>query len=366
MWILGIWENEEVSEVRFAPEGRRQSLAAVGCFLVLMVMIMGSLLSLFQMPGSSYTGPEPKLSVDESLCALRLAGYVRDLAQDIGPRNIWTVGSMDVSARYIRGKLTTMGYEVQEQEVASVKGVVYNLEVEISGRELASEIVVVGAHYDTVFGCPGANDNGSGLAVLLELARLLADSKPPQRTIRLVAFANEEPPFFLNTSMGSRVYAMRARERQENITAMLSLETMGYYSDEPDSQNYPFPLSYFYPNHASFIAFVSNTSSRLLVRKAISAFRSHGHFPSEGLAAPFFIREAGWSDHWSFWAEGYQAIMVTDTAFYRYTAYHTLYDTPEKLDYERLARVVNGLAPTILDLAGATPESAANSPPRDI
>ena len=349
--------------LRFAPQGGWQWLAAMGRLLLLAVVLMSSLLALLQMPGSSFSGPLAKLSAGEGLCAARLAGHVRTLAQEIGPRNIWTAGSMADSARYIRAELAAMGYEVREQEVASDRGVVFNLEVEIPGRELASEIVVVGAHYDTVVNCPGANDNGSGLAVLLELARLLVDIEP-QRTIRLVAFANEEPPFFLNKSMGSRVYAMRSWERQEDITAMLALETMGYYSDEPGSQGYPFPLGIFYPDRANFIAFVGNISSRRLVRKAIGAFRGHGHFPSEGLAAPFFVIGVGWSDHWSFWAEGYPAIMVTDTAFYRYDAYHTPQDTPEKLDYERLARVVSGLVPTILELAVVKPGRSPSSPTR--
>ena len=316
---------------------------------------MGIFFTLFQMPESSYTGPLQKLSPAERFCAEKLAGHVRIMARQIGPRNIWTVGSMAATARYIRSELAGMGYEVREQEVPSVRGVVYNLEIEITGRDLAAEVVVAGAHYDTVADCPGANDNGSGIAALLELARFLANSEP-QRTIRLVAFANEEPPFFLEKSMGSRVYAMRARKRNENIKAMLSLETMGYYSDKRESQGYPFPLGYFYPDQANFIAFVGNIRSRGLVRTAISAFRRHGRFPSEGLAAPVFIRGVGWSDHWSFWAEGYPAIMVTDTAFYRYAAYHSAYDTPEKLDYERLARVVSGLAPTILELAGTNHE----------
>jgi len=339
---------------RFTPQGMGQWLTALAPLLVLMVVLMSSHLALLQMPGSSFSGPLPRLSAEEERCAERLAGHVRTLAQEIGPRNIWTADSMADTVHYLRAELRAMGYEVQEQPFTIDNITSLNLEVEIRGRRVPSEIVVVGAHYDTVFDCPGADDNGSGLAVLLELARLLADSRP-QRTIRLVAFANEEPPFFLHKSMGSRYYAMEARARQEDIKAMLALETMGFYSDEPGSQHYPFPLGYFYPDQANFIAFVGNISSRRLVRQAIEAFRRHGHFPSEGLAAPFFVPGVGWSDHWSFWREGYPAIMVTDTAFYRYDAYHTPLDTPEKLDYERLARVVSGLVPTILELATAKP-----------
>ncbi|MEN8257547.1 MAG: M28 family peptidase [Thermodesulfobacteriota bacterium] len=340
---------------RFAPQGGRQWLAALGRLLVLIVVLMSSLLALLQMPGSSFSGPLPRLSTEEERCAERLAGHVRTLAQEIGPRNIWTADTMAETVDYLRSELSAMGYEVLEQSYQAENTTSLNLEVEIRGQGLASEIVVVGAHYDTVYNCPGANDNGSGLAVLLELARHLAASRP-ERTIRLVAFANEEPPFFLNKSMGSSHYAKQARARQDDIKAMLALETMGFYSDEPGSQNYPFPLGFFYPDQANFIAFAGNIGSRRLVRQAIGAFRRHGHFPSEGLAAPSFVTGIDWSDHWSFWQEGYQAIMVTDTAFYRYAAYHTSQDTPEKLDYERLARVVSGLLPTILELAAAKPE----------
>ncbi len=344
-----------MAKLKFAPHGGRQWLAALGRLGVLVVVLMTSLLALLKMPGSSFSGPLPRLTAVEERGAVRLAAHVRTLADDIGPRNIWTAGTMEKTADYLRAEFSAMGYEVREQEVASERGPVFNLEVEIPGQDMAPEIVVVGAHYDTVFACPGANDNGSGVAVLLELARLLKDSRP-QRTIRLVAFANEEPPFFLNKSMGSRVYAMRCRERMEDITAMLALETLGSYSDKPGSQGYPMPLSHFYPDRANFIAFVGNLSSRGLVRRTLKAFRRHGHFPSEGLAAPFFVTGVGWSDHWSFWEEGFPAIMVTDTAFYRYDAYHTAQDTPEKLDYQSLARVVSGLLPTVLELAGSQPE----------
>ncbi len=344
---------------RFAPQGVRQWLAALGRLLILVVVLMSSILALLKMPGSSFSGPLPKLTREEVHCAERLAGHVRTLAQEIGPRNIWTAATMAETVDYLRAELKAMGYEVREQSYQVENTTSINLEVEIRGRKLAEEIVVVGAHYDTVQNCPGANDNGSGLAVLLELARHLADSRP-ERTIRLVAFANEEPPFFLSKSMGSNHYARQARAGQENITAMLSLETMGFYSDEPGSQEYPFPLSSFYPDQANFIAFVGNLRSRGLVRHAIGAFRNYGQFPSEGLAAPSFFTGIDWSDHWSFWQEGYPAIMVTDTAFYRYAAYHTAEDTPEKLDYERLARVVSGLAPTILDLAATEPDQVSS------
>jgi Zn-dependent M28 family amino/carboxypeptidase len=237
---------------------------------------------------------------------------------------------------------------------------VRNIVAEKRGGGRAEEILLVGAHYDSVLGSPGANDNGSGVAALLELARLLADL-PLTRGVRFVAFVNEEPPFSYTAEMGSVVHAKAARARGERIRAMLSLETIGYYSDAPGSQQYPFPLGFFYPERANFIGFVGNLKSRKLVSEALHAFRRHTAFPSEGAAVPGWITGVGWSDHWSFWQAGYPAIMVTDTAFFRYAHYHTAGDTPDKADYGRSARVVAGLAGTIADLAR---EGSDHPPPR--
>ncbi len=239
--------------------------------------------------------------------------------------------------------MTRQNYEAQGVDCA-------NLEVTIEGAAAASEIVLAGAHYDTVPGSPGADDNASGVAAVLELARLLRDSRPA-RTIRLVAFVNEEPPFFFWGEMGSRVYARAARRRGDDIRVMLSLEMLGCYSDEPESQGYPPLLKYFYPERGDYIAFVSNLRSRHALRNAFDAFRAASRFPAEKLAAPALVPGVGWSDQLSFWREGYPAAMVTDTAFHRYRHYHQPTDTPEKLDYARMAQVVEGLARTLERLA---------------
>lgn len=225
----------------------------------------------------------------------------------------------------------------------------HNLEVERVGTAHPSEIIVVGAHYDSAFGTPGANDNGSGVASLLALARRLRNHQPA-RTLRLVWFANEEPPHFQGADMGSVRYADRARQRGENIVAMLSLETLGYYSDEPGSQEYPGVLQAAYPDTGNFIAFVGDTDSRALVHRVLAAFRALTTFPSEGAALPDALPGVGWSDHWAFWRHGYPAVMVTDTAPFRYTHYHTTKDTPDRLDYARLARVVHGIDHVVREL----------------
>ena len=302
-----------------------------------------------KVPGASYRGALKPLTGEEQLVAANLRRHIAAIA--IHEHNVFHFAELEASAQYIEKTLAGLGYAVAAQRYMVQAKEVRNIEVEIRGGDRASEIVVVGAHYDSVPGAPGANDNGSGVAAVLELARLLKDAKPA-RTLRCVLFVNEEPPFDHTEAMGSRQYARRSRERGEKIAAMFSLETIGWFSEQPGSQRYPFPLNFFYPSTGNFIAFVSNLYSRALLHETIVSFRRHAGIPSEGVAAPAWIPGVDWSDHWSFWQEGWPALMVTDTAPYRYPHYHTAKDTPDKVDYERLARVVTGLHGMLRDLAG--------------
>jgi Zn-dependent M28 family amino/carboxypeptidase len=227
-----------------------------------------------------------------------------------------------------------------------------NLEVTIPGSSRPGEIVLAGAHYDTVEGSPGADDNASGVAGLIEIARALRGSHP-ERTLKLVAFVNEEAPFFYFGEMGSKVYARAARARGDDIQVMVSLEMLGCYRDEPRSQAYPPFLKWFYPGRGNFIAFVSNLRSRRALAGFARAFRAASDFPAERLAAPALVPGVSWSDQLSFWRAGYPALMVTDTAFYRYPHYHRPTDTPERLAYPEMARVVEGLARALAQLAGS-------------
>jgi len=302
------------------------------------------------MPGSTWSGPLPPLTDKEQLIHDNLKRHVEELAGRIGERNVWRSEAMAAAAGYIQERLEDAGYTVNVQPFSSRGLTVNNIEAVLPGHGAAEEIIVVGAHYDSVADCPGADDNASGVAAMLELARLLAGTTLP-RTVRFVAFANEEAPFFYGDEMGSNLYAARAQAQGERIDAMLSLETVGYYTDQPGSQQYPFPFSLFYPDTGNFIGFVGNLSSRPLVRKAVGAFRASTAFPSEGVAAPSGIEGIHWSDHWSFWEAGYPAIMVTDTAPFRYPYYHTSMDTPGQLDYTGLARVTSGLVEVVGVLA---------------
>lgn len=331
------------------PKGRRawiRSGIILGGFLV---FSLTSIHCMTNMPGEDHFGPLLPLTVDQDLLSTRLEKHVRYLAEEIGDRNVVSFEALEASFQYISAVLGEAGYQVSTQEFEAMRATVKNIEVEIKGATLPDEIVVVGAHYDSALGCPAANDNATGVAAVLEIARSFAN-KTPDRTVRFVAFVNEEPPFFQTEGMGSWVYARRCRQRNENIVAMITPETIGYYTDEPDSQHYPPPFSLLYPSTGNFVAFVGNYASRDLIHQSISSFRKNASFPSEGIAAPGFITGIGWSDHWGFWQEGYPGLMVTDTAPFRYKHYHKTTDTPDKIDFDRMSRVVEGLNHVVTDL----------------
>lgn len=320
--------------------------------IVLLVALTACLVTgcmIANMPGKSFSGRLKPLRAEETELRDQLRRHVEMLASRIGQRNVFQPQALAAAADYIESSFADTGLTPMRQSYQVAGETCSNIEVELPGRERPDEIIVIGAHYDSVFNCPGANDNASGVAALLALARAFADDRGA-RTLRFVAFVNEEPPYFWTDEMGSLVYAQRCRENNENIVAMLALETIGYYSDEKGSQHYPFPLSLFYPSTGNFIAFVGNRSSGKLVRKVVGSFRRHTQFPSRGGVLPSAIREAGWSDQWSFWQVGYPGLMVTDTAPFRYEHYHRSSDTPDKLDYDRMARVTAGLKRVISDL----------------
>jgi Zn-dependent M28 family amino/carboxypeptidase len=301
------------------------------------------------MPGKSFAGTLSPLTAEEAQIKTILTKHVTSIAGEIGERNVIAYEPLQKTAQYIEDSFKGQGYKVSAQEYVVQMRKVRNLVVEIPGSAQTGEIVVIGAHYDTVYDCPGADDNTSGVAGLLELARLLKNSHPA-RTIRFVAFVNEEPPWFQTDDMGSMVYAEQAHKAKENIVAAVSLETIGMYSDAEGSQQYPEGFKSLYPSKGNFIAFVGDLSSHGLVRDAVRSFREAEQFPSEGSSALAWIGGVGWSDHWSFWQEGYHAIMVTDTAPFRNKNYHEPTDKPETLDYDRMARVVHGLVRVVSDL----------------
>lgn len=339
------------------PLGVQRLFRVALLLLTVLIILPGILISwgwltMIQMPGESYRGELPPLTQKEVALRDALQRDIETLGSEIGERNFLHYKQLMAAADFLDASFAQAGYKVQRQGYTVNNQTYYNLEVEIPGTQRADEIVIIGGHYDSVSGSPGANDNGTGAAATLELARLFAGKKP-ERTLRFVEFVNEEPPFFFSEGMGSLVYASRCKQRSEKVLAMLSLETIGYYSDKIGSQQYPLPqLSSIYPLQGNFISFIGNVASGTLVKDAIASFRRHTKFPSEGTALPNEITGVSWSDQWSFWQQGYPGIMITDTAPFRYPYYHTANDTPDKVNYESLARVVAGLEYAIADLSG--------------
>ncbi|TAK63381.1 M28 family peptidase [Methylobacter sp.] len=272
----------------------------------------------------------------------RLKVHVDELAGKIGEHNVFHPEALHAAEAYITQQWEQQGYAVRKQTYTAQGVECANLEVTCPGHSRSNDVILIGAHYDSVLGSPGANDNGSGVAALLELSRLFKDVTL-ETSLRFVAFVNEEPPFFYWPGMGSMVYAKAAKQRGDPIRFMISLETIGYYREQHGSQTYPPLLKYFYPDTGNFIAFVSNLRSRNVMRDCIQAFSSVTDFPMQSIATLAFVPGVSWSDHLAFWRHGYKALMITDTALYRYPYYHTAQDTPDKLDYVPFAEVTNGL-----------------------
>ncbi|MCY0854854.1 MULTISPECIES: M28 family peptidase [unclassified Cupriavidus] len=281
--------------------------------------------------------------------AAALERHVKVLARDIGERNVFRPDALQAAADYIAQQWTRRGCVVTRQDY-QVRGVpCANIEVALAGCVQADEFIVLGAHYDTVRNSPGADDNASGVAALLEIVGML-QALSPRYTVRCVAFVNEEAPFFFRGDMGSLRYARAARLRGDRIRLMLSLEMLGYYQDEPGTQRYPPLLRYFYPARGNFIAFVSNLRSARRLRWIVDAFQASSSFPLEAAALPWWVPGVALSDHSSFWRLGYPAVMVTDTAYLRNPHYHTAHDVPATLDYGRMAAVTRGLAASVASL----------------
>jgi hypothetical protein len=309
---------------------------------------------MIRMPGRSHSGPLPALSAEDRALAERLEADVTMLAGTIGIRNRYALANYERAAAYIEARLIASGYTPARQPSpprlpSLTPG---NIWAEIRGTTEPERIVIVGAHYDSFADSPGANDNGTGVAAVLALADRLADSRPA-KTLRFCLFVDEEPPYFQTEEMGSLVYARGCAERGEQIDGMISVETIGWYTNDADSQRYPAPLSAVYPNQGNFVGFVGNVASRRLLHEVIASFRETTAFPSEGAALPAALPGISWSDHWAFWQTGVPALMATDTAPFRYPHYHTPEDTPDKVHPEAMARVVRGIERVLRRLAAA-------------
>lgn len=342
-----------IEYLRMKPFRLKSVLMLLAAILLLLIVLAGGLLYyMLSMPGRSPAGELPALTESQQALRNRLHSHVAHLAGEIGERNTEQPGSLEKSVAYLQSQLAAMQLAALRHEYQTDKaGSFANLEVSLYGTRRPEEILVIGAHYDSAWPSPGADDNASGVAVLLELARRLAEQRY-DRTLRLVFFPNEESPHYGTERMGSKVYVHRASERGEDIIGMFSLEMLGYYDDTPGSQDFPRIIKPFYPDRGNFVAFVANLASRGLLHDAIGGFRQYAGMPAYGIAAPvMLVPDIRRSDHAMFWSHGYQAVMITDTAGFRNPHYHRHTDLPATLDYGRMARVVEGLAGAFADLA---------------
>jgi len=288
---------------------------------------------------------KPQSSVDPTL----LKAHVQMLSVDLSPRDERHIENLDRTAEYIKGEFRRFATTVSEQPFR-VEGRSFRNVIATFGPE-AGERIVVGAHYDAAGPFPGADDNASGVAGLIELGRLMSKQELKTR-VDLVAFTLEEPPFFRTTGMGSAVHAESLKKAGVQVRVMFSLEMIGYFSDVANSQGFPAALlKLFYPSRGNFIAVVGRTSEGLLVRCVKRAMREASSLPVYSISAPSFIPGIDFSDQLSYWNAGYDAVMITDTAFYRNRNYHTENDTAEKLDYAKMAMVVQGVFASVVEVA---------------
>ncbi len=280
------------------------------------------------LPRLPFHGRLPELSATERVRVSALHSHVSAIASR--PHNMDFPEALEIAASYITGQLYSFGLTPKEQ-VFRVDGIpVRNIEVVFDPvtPTKATQTYVIGAHYDSAEDSPGANDNGSAVAALLEIARNLHGQTPAQDSLRLVFFVNEEQPYGKTPDMGSWQHAKRLKDQGERVAGMIALETLGYFSDKPGSQRLPPPFDRIYPDIGNFVAFIGTPSARQHLRASLKRFRRHTHFPSIGAVAPGFVEGVDLSDHWSYSEFGFPAFMITDTAPFRNPMYHSPFDLP--------------------------------------
>lgn len=293
---------------------------------------------------------EENMVLNKQMTIKRLSDHLTMLTHTIGERSVRRRDNLEKTAMYIQDQFKDFGLEVQQQQYRYKDIQVSNVVALFQQSESHAVHYVLGAHYDSVAGTVGADDNASAVAVLLETARIMqADAAGGGGDLKItfVAFALEEPPVYGTRNMGSRVYANRAKKESVSIDGMICLEMVGYTCSEPGCQHYPFPLQFLgYPKEGTFIGIVGNVNSLWLTRRLRKSFQHNPNLPVVSLTVPL----NGWimpavrlSDHASFWSQGYRAVMLTDSAFFRNPHYHLSSDTMQTLDFSYMAELVQSL-----------------------
>lgn len=324
------------------------TIVVVSLFTILLCIFASAVSLMIVMPGTSFKGEVPGLTERQIVIKENLRVNLNKLTVEIGERNSKLYDKLNEAAGFIENEFKKYGYKVITHHYDFKNKKYKNLIATIEGK--TDEVIVIGAHYDTVEGCPGADDNGTGVVSILELARLLKDI-PLNKTIRFVAFTNEENPFFLSNLMGSQVYARHCRKNKDKIAGMIAVETIGYYSDRDNSQTYPIETHGIFPDKGNFLFFVGNIESRDFLTQSIGAFRKSATLPCQGIAAFGFFEDITRSDNNSFWLVGYPGFMITDTANFRNPNYHLPSDTVESIDFDKLTRAVVGMEAMLKKIA---------------
>jgi peptidase M28-like protein len=311
----------------------------------LRVVFMTLVLLTFYGSLSGQTGTESERSEE------MLVSTVRFLSEETGERSFRDGDKLNKAADYIENAFRSYGCVVKRQPFLYGGRTYFNVIAEVKGRDAAqNSVLIIGAHYDTAVGTPGADDNASGIAGLLELARLTA-LQPADRTVRFVAFSLEEYPAYGTEYMGSYVYAKSVKDEGAAVYGMIALEMIGFFCEEKGCQRYPLSiLGWFFPDKGDYLSFVGNMPSRAFTRKVRNEFAKVSGLPIESLNTFSAVTGVDFSDHRNFWKFGFKAFMITDTAFYRNPHYHASGDTWEKLDYKRMGALVTGLHKAIMRL----------------
>ncbi len=317
---------------------RRATAIRAVLFVGFAALLLGSLTAI------SITGPvvvrAPKLDVEVEPSPERLRRDVEQLSGPLSPRDASSVANLDRAAAWIARELEDAGLEVELQPYEA-RGATYTNVIGFRrGLDAAEPVRVIGAHYDAYEAFPGADDNASGVAVLLEIARTL-QAEAPRRSQYYVAFSTEEPPFFGTRDMGSGRFVERLVERKIAVDIMVALDLVGYYDPTPGAQRFPLPgLGLLYPRTGDFVAVVGDTGAGRWIRQLKLGLMAACNLPVHSFRAPRSIDGVDWSDHRSFRDLGLPGVLVTDTAFLRNPHYHAASDTPDTLDYDRMAELV--------------------------
>lgn len=318
---------------------------------LLLVAVTGGIVHMFEVGEAPYVGPFQALTPAERVIEPHLRENLEFFTLQIGARSLNRAGTLDKAAEEIEHRLRRMGYDPKAQEFTASGRAVHNIIVDHPTSRKSGKVVLVGTHYDSYRSSPGAHANGTAVVALLEIARIMKGKSVPFR-LRFAFLVNGEQPYQGTRDSGAVNYAQFAEREGENISFALLIDSLGYFSDEPGSQHFPFPMSMGYPGEANFLTAFGAVDERETVRRFTEAWNRTCKFPLESGSLPFWFPGVPTGDHAAFSSQDIPALLLSDTGTYRHKDSGTRYDLHTRIDYPRLARVVKGIADVIPSLAG--------------